>query len=73
MTASEIAKGLSKAQREALLYDGFWWKHSKGLCGAGSALAALARKGLVSDTPIRVITPLGLTVRAIIEQESRGE
>ena len=67
--AATIAEGLTKAQREALLHDGFWWRHSRGLNGSGPALLALTKKGLCESKASRTITPLGLAVRAILEQK----
>lgn len=74
MTPSEIAKGLSKAQREALL---------GGTFKLGSMALSLNQLGLVERNHVGPdggpyvgvieFTPLGLAVRAIIEQESRGE
>ena len=67
MNAAEIAAKLTKAQREAVTYDGFWWEHSKGISGAGPALLALTRKELTLGRPTYRLTPLGLAVRAILQ------
>jgi hypothetical protein len=69
MTNEQIAAGLTKAQREALLYDGFWWTHSKSIAGKGPTLAALGRKGLTTDAFTHRISNLGLEVRAILMKE----
>ena len=70
-TVAEIAGKLTKAQREALLHDGWWWRHSRGLNGSGPALLALTRKGLCERKASRAITPLGLAVRAHLQEQAR--
>ena len=66
---AEIARGLTKAQRECVLstrnkvFTTAYWN------GAAAALHALKRKGLTSGPFADQPTPLGLAVRAHLTQE----
>lgn len=70
MNAREVAKGLSKAQREAFDHG------SRIGCRARIDVgAALKRKGLAVDGPGSNIfdwTPLGVSVRRVLEENERG-
>ena len=72
MTAEQIAAGLTKAQREALTSCTPWDVE----VGAGIAIAFCAHGFLEDSTIIDdgvQLTPLGLEVRAILEQENRDD
>ena len=73
MDAETIAASLTKAQRKAMTYDGFWWEHSKGISGAGPCLLALTRRELTFGRPAYRLTPLGLAVRTILKGQTDGE
>jgi hypothetical protein len=82
MTPAEIARGLTKAQRTALwnlgLERGWQLPPHDGWRRAGLACCGLFDKGLANRTvekrvSLYRLTPLGLEVRAIIEQEARDE
>lgn len=67
-----IVKGLSEAQRRAILgapktKTGFWVVLSPG-CRA-TTLQALKRQGIISN--LTFLTPLGLAVRAALQGEPK--
>ena len=64
----EIAKGLTKAQREAVIASS-----SKGIVWEKPRYRALRQKGLMFER-MRTLTPLGLAVRQhIMEQSTESE
>ena len=72
MTPEEIARGLTKAQREAMMNLSRPVVRER-FTGSPAALHALKRKGL-SDGPFADIpTPLGLAVRAILMEQDNGQ
>lgn len=77
MNAAEIARGLTKAQREAVLSFGDHVKrfHERRHSSSYHSLDCkrlIERKWSPFPTDrLWVLTPLGLEVRAILEQEAR--
>lgn len=77
MTEVEIAKGLSEAQRRAVLatkeddLDGFWF--IRGGQARDLTMRTLRQNGLVWQVcGGDVLTPLGLRVRTILQENSNG-
>ncbi len=76
--AATIAKGLTKAQREALLAASFrpekgaYWPEGVYLRADKRVRWNLVRAGLILDylAHLNRLTPLGLSVRAILAQET---
>lgn len=64
---AKIAKGLSKAQREAVLNMKRMFSNQH-FCGSPSALHALKRKGISEGRFADIPTKLGLAIRAYLQE-----
>jgi hypothetical protein len=71
MTPEEIARGLTKAQREAVL--NMRGKYAAHFVGSPAALHALKRKSLTDGPFADVPTPLGLAVREILKGQDNAD
>jgi hypothetical protein len=72
MTPEEIARGLTKAQRDAVLNMQKMYGTQEYFRGSPATLHALKRKGL-SDGPFADMpTPSGLAVRDILKGQDNG-